>query len=166
MYCRAVLPATLLVFLTVSTANHLSAVESVCPSNFDPDDNSWALASIEKVKDAEYIIRRRLFYQPDHKLRVVKKESSGCEGELLSFIVEGREERTVKGMGDSRSRIFFLKPENGEWKTGDRFAPQVISSEVLAMILYDAAGVEIARREFPMASLSQITKDEEGSKTQ
>lgn len=122
--------------------------EVVCPKDPDFNESAWVLVSVERVSGAEYMVRRKFFYQDDPLLRVVKKESSGCSGEMLSFIVRGREELIVKGISNSLQHVFFLQLQDGTWKSGVSIAPLVIADDTLAVLLYNAAGREVARREF------------------
>ena len=151
----------LIFFIVVSlyTGSPVWAVDSPCPAEFNPDDHVWVLITVEKVGKAEFMVLREFFHQPDLMLRIVRKESSGCSGELLSFIVEGREVRTLKKMQNSGGSIFFLQLESGEWKAGAYIGPPGISGDSVVVILYDEAGTEIARRGFPIESLSHMTRD-------
>lgn len=138
------------------------AVENPCPSDFNPDDVSWALVSMEKVKESEYIVERTFFYQKNPELRVAGREPSGCFGSMLSFLIQGREERAIKRMYSNQGGTYYLRVENGEWKRGSRVLSASISPGRIMAVLYGEDDKVIVRREFVISEPSELQEEEEG----
>ncbi len=133
----------------------------VCPADFDPDEQAWVLSSMKYFWNGRMIVRQ-LFYQPDPTARLAREKAAGCLGDIMSFVLNEREERVTRMMRNADTRVYFLRTEDGEWQKGTVIGTesryQQTSLAVLIITLFGERLEMIAQRIIPIPKERSLQK--------
>ena len=140
---------SLLLILGLAPSAFAEEDKVACPTEFDPYDPVWVLVRAEL--DKEYFSwDRYFFYQPDPALRIQRKIAETCRGFTTSFLVEGREQLTLKIIYKGKKYLIpFLRNEEGEWIPGTKVwnteAEKLVAGGELILRLYQEEKIVAVR---------------------